>query len=86
MGYSPQHSIEDLQSQGRTEQELAALSLMTREVEASLDEGEIRGLLGSLRLPGRTPSRAPLTKLPGDRLDPFSSGEIAVEGSAIVGT
>ncbi|KAF8860577.1 P-loop containing nucleoside triphosphate hydrolase protein [Acephala macrosclerotiorum] len=68
MGYYSQHAVEDLQSLGRSEPELTALSLLTRDVEAELDEGEIRGLLGSLGLPGRTASDVPLTKLSGGQL------------------
>jgi ATPase subunit of ABC transporter with duplicated ATPase domains len=68
MGYYSQHSVEDLQALGRSEPELTALSLLTRDVESALDEGEIRGLLGSLGLPGRTASDVPLTKLSGGQL------------------
>jgi len=68
MGYYSQHAVEDLQSLGRSDPELTALSLLTKDVEAELDEGEIRGLLGSLGLPGRTASDVPLTKLSGGQL------------------
>ncbi|KAN0105834.1 P-loop containing nucleoside triphosphate hydrolase protein [Hyaloscypha variabilis] len=68
MGYYSQHSVEDLQALGRAEPELTALALLTRDVEGVLDEGEIRSLLGSLGLPGRTASDVPLTKLSGGQL------------------
>jgi ATPase subunit of ABC transporter with duplicated ATPase domains len=68
MGYYAQHAVEDLQSLGHTEPELTALSLLTRDVAGELDEGELRGLLGSLGLPGRTASDVPLTKLSGGQL------------------
>jgi ATPase subunit of ABC transporter with duplicated ATPase domains len=68
MGYYSQHSVEDLQSLGRSEPELTALTLLTRDVEGELDEGELRGLLGSLGLPGRTASDVPLTKLSGGQV------------------
>jgi len=68
MGYYSQHSVEDLQALGRAEAELTALALLTRDVEGVLDEGETRGLLGSLGLPGRTASDVPLTKLSGGQL------------------
>jgi len=68
MGYYSQHAVEDLQTLGRTDPELTALSLMTKDVESELDEGELRGLLGSLGLPGRTASDVPLTKLSGGQL------------------
>jgi ATPase subunit of ABC transporter with duplicated ATPase domains len=68
MGYYSQHAVEELQALGHSEGELTALALLTREVESELDEGEIRGLLGSLGLPGRTASDVPLTKLSGGQL------------------
>jgi ATPase subunit of ABC transporter with duplicated ATPase domains len=68
MGYYSQHAVEDLQTLGRSDPELTTLSLLTKDVEAALDEGEIRGLLGSLGLPGRTASDVPLTKLSGGQL------------------
>jgi len=68
MGYYSQHAVEDLQALGRRDPDLTALSLLTRDVEAALDEGEIRALLGSLGLPGRTASDVPLTKLSGGQL------------------
>jgi ATPase subunit of ABC transporter with duplicated ATPase domains len=68
MGYYSQHAVEDLQALGRSNTELTALSLLTKDVEGELDEGEIRGLLGSLGLPGRTASDVPLTKLSGGQL------------------
>ena len=68
MGYYSQHAVEELQALGRSEPELTALSLLTKDVEGTLDEGEIRGLLGSLGLPGRTASDVPLTKLSGGQL------------------
>ncbi|KAK0111755.1 hypothetical protein ONS95_002090 [Cadophora gregata] len=68
MGYYSQHAVEELQTLGRTTPELTALILLTKDVESELDEGEIRGLLGSLGLPGRTASDVPLTKLSGGQL------------------
>ena len=68
MGYYSQHAVEELQALGRSEPEFTALSLLTKDVEGTLDEGEIRGLLGSLGLPGRTASDVPLTKLSGGQL------------------
>jgi ATPase subunit of ABC transporter with duplicated ATPase domains len=57
MGYYSQHAVEDLQTLGRSDPELTTLSLLTKDVEAALDEGEIRGLLD-----------VPLTKLSGGQL------------------
>ncbi|KAG9230630.1 P-loop containing nucleoside triphosphate hydrolase protein [Amylocarpus encephaloides] len=74
MGYYSQHAAEELQTLGLAEPDLTALFLLTRDINAStdgedkLDEGEIRGLLGSLGLPGRTASDVPLRKLSGGQL------------------
>lgn len=68
MGYYSQHSVEDLQALGQEKPELTALSLLTVEVEGELDEGGLRGLLGSLGLPGRIASDVPLIKLSGGQL------------------
>lgn len=67
MGYYSQHAVEALQSLGRAEP-LTALALLTREAGADLDEGQLRGFLGSLGLPGRLASDVPVTKLSGGQL------------------
>ncbi|KAI0379770.1 P-loop containing nucleoside triphosphate hydrolase protein [Hypomontagnella monticulosa] len=68
LGYYAQHAVEMLQQRGRADPELTALSLLTKEVEGELDEGEIRGLLGSLGLPGRLASDIPVRRLSGGQL------------------
>ncbi|AEO60643.1 hypothetical protein MYCTH_74803 [Thermothelomyces thermophilus ATCC 42464] len=68
MSYYSQHAVEGLQSLGRAEPSLTALALLAREAGGALDEGELRGLLGSLGLPGRTASDVPLRKLSGGQL------------------
>ncbi|KAH6687713.1 ABC transporter [Plectosphaerella plurivora] len=68
MGYYSQHAVEALQAMGRADPSLTALSLLTTEVEGSLEEGELRGMLGALGLPGRIASDVPLTKLSGGQL------------------
>ncbi|KAL2127545.1 hypothetical protein VTI74DRAFT_10563 [Chaetomium olivicolor] len=68
LSYYSQHAVEHLQSMGQSDPSLTALSLLTKEVEGALDEGELRGLLGSLGLPGRTASDVPLRKLSGGQL------------------
>lgn len=68
LGYYSQHAIEELKVLGRGNPELTALSLLTKDVAGELDEGEVRGLLGSLGLPGRTASDVPLAKLSGGQL------------------
>ena len=59
---------------GTSDHELTALSLVTKDITDSTDdedklvEGEIRGLLGALGLPGRIASDIPLRKLSGGQL------------------
>ncbi|KAM0220188.1 hypothetical protein ACHAQI_000646 [Fusarium lateritium] len=68
LGYYSQHAVEALQSLGRSEPTLTALALLTREVEGQLTEGDLRGLLGQLGLPGRIASDVPLCKLSGGQV------------------
>jgi ATPase subunit of ABC transporter with duplicated ATPase domains len=68
LGYYSQHAVEELQEKGLTDPSATALSLLTKDVEGELNEGEIRGLLGSMGLPGRTASDVPLSKLSGGQL------------------
>lgn len=69
LGYYSQSAVETLQRMGLAETDLTALALLTREVGPDdLDEGEVRGLLGSLGLPGRLASDVPLRKLSGGQL------------------
>ena len=77
LGYYSQHAVEALQTLARAAggsggedatTPLTALALLTREVQGELDEGEVRGLLGSLGLPGRTASDVPIAKLSGGQL------------------
>lgn len=68
LGYYSQHAVEALQTLGRAERDLTALSLLSREVGTELDEGQVRGLLGSLGLPGRLASDVPVAKLSGGQL------------------
>ncbi|KAM0458255.1 hypothetical protein ACHAO4_002982 [Trichoderma viride] len=68
LGYYSQHAVEELKNIGRTEQGLTSLALLTKEVDGALNEGEIRGLLGTLGLPGRLASDVPISKLSGGQL------------------
>ncbi|KAK7738847.1 hypothetical protein SLS63_002184 [Diaporthe eres] len=68
LGYYSQQAVEQLQQMGRSEPDLTSLALLTREVEGDLDEGELRGMLGSLGLPGRLASDVPVRKLSGGQL------------------
>ncbi|KAE8355363.1 P-loop containing nucleoside triphosphate hydrolase protein [Aspergillus coremiiformis] len=68
LGYYAQHSIENLQGQCQADPSLTALSLMTKETEGQLNEGQLRGLLGSLGLQGRIASDVPVSRLSGGQL------------------
>ena len=71
VGYYSQHAVEALQTLGRAEEGLTALALLMREVAeggGNINEGEVRGLLGQLGLPGRFASDVPLSKLSGGQL------------------
>ncbi|OAA68882.1 ABC transporter-like protein [Cordyceps fumosorosea ARSEF 2679] len=68
LGHYAQHEVEALQSLGRESPSLTALALLTRDVDGTLNEGELRGLLGELGLPGRLASDVPVRKLSGGQL------------------
>ena len=74
LGYYSQHAEPELRALGRAEPTLTALTLLTRDVSqageagAELDEQALRGLLGSLGLPGRLASDVPLRRLSGGQL------------------
>lgn len=68
LGYYSQHSVDELQEKGRGEAGLTALGLMMSEVEEQLSEGETRGLLSAMGLPGRIASDVPIAKLSGGQL------------------
>ncbi|KAL4977005.1 P-loop containing nucleoside triphosphate hydrolase protein [Aspergillus desertorum] len=68
MGYYAQHAIEELQTLGREDHNLTALGLMTKDVDGSLNEGQLRGLLSALGLQGKTVSDVPILRLSGGQL------------------
>lgn len=68
MSYYSQHAVDALKALGADDPALTALALLTREVEGRLAEGEVRGLLGELGLPGRLASDVPVAKLSGGQL------------------
>ncbi|KAM0258090.1 hypothetical protein ACHAQJ_003995 [Trichoderma viride] len=68
LGYYSQHAVEELKAIGRAEHGLTSLALLVREVDGALNEGEVRGLLGTLGLPGRLASDVPISKLSGGQL------------------
>ncbi|TWU76593.1 hypothetical protein ED733_008054 [Metarhizium rileyi] len=68
LGYYSQHAVEAVKAMGKKDAALTALGLLTREVDGQMNEGEIRGLLGELGLPGRIASDTPVCKLSGGQL------------------
>ena len=68
LGYYSQDSVENLQHQGNADPSLTALSLLGRDAQGELRESDIRGLLGSFGLQGRTTSDVPIAKLSGGQL------------------
>lgn len=69
LAYYSQHAVENLRALAGSDDGVAALSLLTQEVSAEqMPEPELRGLLGSLGLPGRLASLVPLRKLSGGQL------------------
>ncbi|KAI2465577.1 P-loop containing nucleoside triphosphate hydrolase protein [Annulohypoxylon bovei var. microspora] len=76
LGYYAQHAVEELQQTGRVEPELTALSLLSREIHGELDEGQVRGLLAQLGLPGRLASDVPVRRLSGGQLVRLQMGRV----------
>ncbi|KAI1754978.1 ABC transporter [Xylaria castorea] len=69
IGYYSQHAVEKLQGLGVSEPSLTALALLLKETGSTeQEEGRVRGLLGSLGLPGRVASDVPVRKLSGGQL------------------
>jgi ATPase subunit of ABC transporter with duplicated ATPase domains len=68
LGYYSQHAVEGIKAIGKEDASLTALGLLTREIDGQMNEGEIRGLLGELGLPGRIASDIPVCKLSGGQL------------------
>ncbi|GLA58277.1 hypothetical protein AtubIFM56815_008597 [Aspergillus tubingensis] len=68
LGYYSQHGVEALQALGAQDETLTSLALLTQDVNGELTEGEIRGLLSQLGLPGRLASDVPIRKLSGGQL------------------
>lgn len=74
VGYYSQHAIEELKAMASraaadtTCPPLTALGLLARECAGAMDEADMRGLLGSFGLAGRTASDVPIWKLSGGQL------------------
>ena len=72
LGYYSQGAVQSLQALAYStppdQSPVTALSILTQEAGLSLTEQEIRGLLGSLGLPGRVASDVPVQKLSGGQM------------------
>jgi ATPase subunit of ABC transporter with duplicated ATPase domains len=68
LGYYSQHSVEYLKELGNLEASRTALSTILEDAGDEMLEGDARGLLGSLGLPGRTASDISIAKLSGGQL------------------
>ena len=68
VGYYSQLAVEELQEAGRADRNLTALALLLRDVEGAVSEPEVRALLGSFGLQGRTASDVPVSNLSGGQL------------------
>jgi ATPase subunit of ABC transporter with duplicated ATPase domains len=68
LGYYAQHSIEELQELGQSDPSLTALGVMSKVVDGTLNEGELRGLLATLGLQGRVVSDVAVSRLSGGQL------------------
>lgn len=77
LGYYSQHSVEVLQDLGKTKPGITALDLVLQEADGALNEGEVRGILSSLGLIGRTASDVPIAQLSGGQLVSSSDQSIA---------
>ncbi|KAJ3497305.1 hypothetical protein NLG97_g2009 [Lecanicillium saksenae] len=69
VAYYAQDAVKSLRSLAdESDGSITALSLLLREVNGSLTEGDVRGLLGHFGLPGRIASDVPISKLSGGQL------------------
>ena len=71
VGWYTQHAVENLRTQGHSEPGLTGLALLSRTAGDSMTEGDARGLLGSVGLPGDLASDVPVAKLSGGQLVSF---------------
>ncbi|ODH46722.1 hypothetical protein GX48_07178 [Paracoccidioides brasiliensis] len=67
-GYSSQHSVDELKAVGQSEPGETGLSLISRDANRKLVEGEVHSLLSLLGLQGRTASDVPIPQLSGGQL------------------
>ena len=68
LGYFRQHAVEDVQSRARVNPEITALGMLSADAGDEMTEQDMRALLGSFGLPGRTASDVPVGKLSGGQL------------------
>ncbi|EEH16019.2 hypothetical protein PABG_06106 [Paracoccidioides brasiliensis Pb03] len=68
VGYYSQHSVDELKAVGQSEPGETGLSLISRDANRKLVEGEVHSLLSLLGLQGRTASDVPIPQLSGGQL------------------
>lgn len=72
LGYYSQHAVEELRTLAASQTDggtpMTALRLLAKECGGAMSEGNMRGLLGSFGLAGRTASDVPIAKLSGGQL------------------
>ena len=71
IGYYSQHAVEELQNRAQADPSETALRVLSADAGGEMTEQEMRGLLGSFGLPGRTASDVPVGKLSGGQLVSF---------------
>ena len=68
LGYFAQHAIDDVQQRARVSPGITALAMLSADASDEMTEQDMRGLLGSFGLQGRTASDVPVGKLSGGQL------------------
>ena len=68
LGYYSQLAVEGLRAAGNANPAETALTTLAAQVGDAMDEDDIRALLGSFQLVGRTASDVPIAKLSGGQL------------------
>ena len=68
LGYYSQLAVEDLRAAGNADPSATALTTLAASAGDAMDEGDMRALLGSFQLAGRTASDVPISKLSGGQL------------------
>ena len=68
LGYFAQHAIDDVKHRARVNAGISALAMLSADAGDEMTEQDMRALLGSFGLQGRTASDVPVDKLSGGQL------------------